>query len=61
MARSEWASGLGLAIVKEVARLLGFSVKIHSNVGEGTQAIVRIPGRYRVAVATAVRDEAPAQ
>jgi PAS domain S-box-containing protein len=41
--------GLGLAIVKEVARLLGFSVKILSRVGEGTQAIVRVPGRYRVA------------
>src|SRR5688572_33445180 len=40
--------GLGLAIVKEVARLLGFSVKILSRVGEGTQAIVRIPSRYRV-------------
>lgn len=41
--------GLGLAIVKEVARLLGFSVKIHSRAGEGTQAVLRIPARYRVA------------
>jgi PAS domain S-box-containing protein len=53
--------GLGLAIVKEVARLLGFSVKIQSRVGEGTQAIVRIPSRYRVAVATAVREQVSAQ
>jgi PAS domain S-box-containing protein len=41
--------GLGLAIVKEVARLLGFSVKIHSVVGKGTQVALRIPGRYRLA------------
>ena len=41
--------GLGLAIVKEVARLLGFSVRIASEVGEGTQAFVRIPSRFVVA------------
>lgn len=41
--------GLGLAIVKEVARLLGFSVRIFSSVGEGTRAVLRIPQRYRVA------------
>ena len=35
--------GLGLAIVKEVARLLGFSVRITSNVGEGTQVAIRVP------------------
>jgi two-component system, sensor histidine kinase len=40
--------GLGLAIVKEVARLLGFAVRIHSKVGEGTQAALRIPNKYRV-------------
>lgn len=40
--------GLGLAIVKEVARLLGFSVRITSKVGEGTQARVRIPSRFHV-------------
>jgi PAS domain S-box-containing protein len=39
--------GLGLAIVKEVARLLGFAVRIHSKVGEGTQAVLRIPNKYR--------------
>jgi len=38
--------GLGLAIVKEVARLLGFSVRIFSEVGKGTQAIIRIPSRF---------------
>lgn len=38
--------GLGLAIVKEVARLLGFSVRISSKVGDGTQARVRIPKRF---------------
>jgi len=38
--------GLGLAIVKEVARLLGFTVKIASRVGEGTQAIVTIPREF---------------
>jgi PAS domain S-box-containing protein len=41
--------GLGLAIVKEVARLLGFGVKIHSVVGKGTQVALQIPSRYRVA------------
>lgn len=45
--------GLGLAIVKEVARLLGFSVRIQSNVGEGTKASLRIPNKYRVASGTA--------
>src|SRR5688572_11444402 len=40
--------GLGLAIVKEVARLLGFAVKILSRPGEGTQALLSIPGKYRV-------------
>jgi two-component system CheB/CheR fusion protein len=38
--------GLGLAIVKEVARLLGFTVKITSRVGEGTRAFVTIPKQY---------------
>jgi two-component system, sensor histidine kinase len=42
--------GLGLAIVKEVARLLGFSVKIQSTVGDGTRVAVRIPSKYRVAL-----------
>jgi PAS domain S-box-containing protein len=47
--------GLGLAIVKEVARLLGFSVRIFSKVGAGTQVIVHIPRRYAVTrVATKV-------
>ena len=41
--------GLGLAIVKEVARLLGFTVRIQSKVGEGTQASLRIPNKYRAA------------
>lgn len=41
--------GLGLAIVKEVARLLGFSVKITSKVGEGTVACVHVPKRHLVA------------
>jgi two-component system, sensor histidine kinase len=41
--------GLGLAIVKEVARLLGFTVKIQSRVGEGTQASLRVPNKYRAA------------
>lgn len=41
--------GLGLAIVKEVARLLGFNVKINSIVGSGTKVALRIPGRCRLA------------
>lgn len=53
--------GLGLAIVKEVARLLGFSVKIHSNVGEGTQALVRIPAQYQVASAAPTSEPQSAQ
>jgi two-component system, sensor histidine kinase len=43
--------GLGLAIVREVTRLLGFSVKILSRIGEGTQVLLRIPDRYRLATA----------
>lgn len=35
--------GLGLAIVKEVARLLGFSVKINSTLGCSTEAMVQVP------------------
>lgn len=35
--------GLGLAIVKEVARLLGFKVRIDSQLGEGTCAHISIP------------------
>jgi PAS domain S-box-containing protein len=41
--------GLGLAIVKEVSRLLGFSVKIYSEVGKGTKAVLRIPHEQRIA------------
>ena len=41
--------GLGLAIVREVARLLGFTIAIESEVGVGTRAILRIPAKYRVA------------
>jgi PAS domain S-box-containing protein len=53
--------GLGLAIVKEVARLLGFAIRIHSKVGEGTQAVLRIPNKYRVASASATVEPAMAQ
>jgi len=60
--------GLGLAIVREVARLLGFSVKILSSVGSGTTVALRIPSRYRVtssevapAVAAAPTQDAPAR
>ena len=53
--------GLGLAIVKEVARLLGFAIRIHSRVGEGTQAILRIPNKYRVASGVASVEPAPEQ
>jgi PAS domain S-box-containing protein len=41
--------GLGLAIVREVTRLLGFSIRIFSKVGEGTRVELRVPNRYRVA------------
>jgi PAS domain S-box-containing protein len=60
--------GLGLAIVREVARLLGFNVKILSSVGKGTTVVLRIPGRYRVAssevipvICAAPTAEAPAR
>ena len=53
--------GLGLAIVKEVARLLGFSVKIQSAVGEGTRAFLRIPSKYRVATGPAHAEPAATQ
>lgn len=53
--------GLGLAIVKEVARLLGFTVRIQSRVGEGTQASLRIANKYRVAAGVATVEHAAAQ
>jgi CheY-like chemotaxis protein len=52
--------GLGLAIVKEVARLLGFSVRVQSTVGRGTQAQLRIPNKFRVASAQATTESAAA-
>jgi CheY-like chemotaxis protein/anti-sigma regulatory factor (Ser/Thr protein kinase) len=48
--------GLGLAIVKEVARLLGFSVRIQSTVGRGTQALLRVPNKFRVASRPAIAE-----
>jgi len=44
-----------------VARLLGFAVRINSRVGEGTQAVLRIPNKYRVASAVATVEPAVAQ
>ncbi|HTE40815.1 MAG TPA: ATP-binding protein, partial [Steroidobacteraceae bacterium] len=41
--------GLGLAIVREVARVLGFSIKITSQVGRGTQVQIRVPGTMLIA------------
>ncbi len=35
--------GLGLAIVREVSRLLGYSVTVSSQLGEGTRVRVRVP------------------
>ncbi len=35
--------GLGLGIVREVSRLLGYSVSVSSEIGRGTQILVRIP------------------
>ncbi len=52
--------GLGLAIVKEAARLLGFSVRITSQPGRGTQAYISIPNRYVVTQPQMMR-QAPAQ
>ncbi len=48
--------GLGLAIVREVTRVLGFSIKIQSQVGVGTQAIVRIPAHCRIAAPPSARE-----
>jgi PAS domain S-box-containing protein len=50
--------GLGLAIVREVARLLGFSIKISSRVGVGTQVQVIVP--VQRLVKTPVKMTAPA-
>jgi PAS domain S-box-containing protein len=50
--------GLGLAIVKEVARLLGFTVKITSRVGEGTRAIITIPKEFLAEAPTSVEPAA---
>lgn len=35
--------GLGLAIVKEVAKLLGFKIRITSRIGESTEALISVP------------------
>ena len=53
--------GLGLAIVKEVARLLGFAVKITSRVGEGTRAIISIPNEYLAEAAAGAGPAAAAE
>ena len=57
--------GLGLAIVKEVARLLGFTVQITSQVGKGTVARIRIPreviAQNAETAARAMQAETPAQ
>ncbi|MET0657306.1 MAG: ATP-binding protein, partial [Steroidobacteraceae bacterium] len=50
--------GLGLAIVKEATRLLGFSVRIFSRVGQGTQVVFRIPQQCR-AIASASVESTP--
>jgi signal transduction histidine kinase len=47
--------GLGLAIVKEIAHLLGFSVRVSSEVGAGTQVRVCVPGSL-VLTPTPVRE-----
>lgn len=44
--------GLGLAIVREVARVLGYSIKVTSQVGVGTQVVIRIPAQAVIADAT---------
>jgi PAS domain S-box-containing protein len=41
--------GLGLAIVREVARVLGFSIKVSSQVGHGTQVQIRVPATMVIA------------
>ncbi len=41
--------GLGLAIVREVSRLLGYSVTVSSQLGEGTRVRVRIPPQRVIA------------
>jgi two-component system, sensor histidine kinase len=53
--------GLGLAIVKEVARLLGFSVRISSEVGKGTQARIRIPRAFVTDEPAAATDHVTAE
>ena len=44
-ASSEGGKGLGLAIVKRIAELHHGSVAVHSAIGNGTQVILRLPGR----------------
>lgn len=51
--------GLGLAIVKEVARLLGYTVRISSRAGAGTQVRVSIPGKFVVAGGAIAADRGP--
>ena len=51
--------GLGLAIVREVARLLGFSVKVTSRVSEGTRVHIHIPQKNVVSSAIEARGAGP--
>lgn len=52
--------GLGLAIVREVSRLLGYSVAVSSQLGEGTRVRVRIPAQHVSSEVQAQRPAAPA-
>jgi signal transduction histidine kinase/CheY-like chemotaxis protein len=50
--------GLGLTIVRQISRVLGFSVRVESELGQGTAFVVHIPGEQLV-TATAGRAAQP--